>query len=70
MAASSKRAGRRSNNSSLAAVPEGERTRFAHLEAVRFPGRRLFGPLLAAKMALARELRRFERRAQERAGGA
>jgi hypothetical protein len=51
----------------MAAVPEGERTRFAHLEAVRFPGRRLFGPVLAAKMALVRELRRFERRAQERA---
>jgi hypothetical protein len=51
----------------MAAVPEGERTRFAHLEAVRFPGRRIFRPLLAAKMALARELRRFERRAQERA---
>jgi hypothetical protein len=50
----------------MAAVPEGERTRFAHLEAVRFPGRRLFGPLLAAKMALVRELRRFERKAQER----
>jgi hypothetical protein len=53
----------------MAAVPEGERTRFAHLEAVRFPGRRLFGPLLAAKMALARELRRFERKAQELARG-
>jgi hypothetical protein len=53
----------------MAAVPEGERTHFAHLEAVRLPGRRAFGPLLAAKMALARELRRFERSAQERAGG-
>jgi hypothetical protein len=52
----------------MAAMPEGERTRFAHLEAVRFPGRRLFGPLLWLKMALARELRRFERSAQERAG--
>jgi hypothetical protein len=51
----------------MAAVPEGERTRFAHLEAVRFPGRRAFGPLLAAKMALVGELRRFERKAQERA---
>ena len=51
----------------MAAVSEGDRTRFAHLEAVRFPGRRLFGPLLAAKMALARELRRFERQAQQRA---
>lgn len=51
----------------MAAMPEGERTRFAHLEAVRFPGRRLFGPLLRAKMALVRELRRFERKAQERA---
>jgi hypothetical protein len=54
----------------MAAVPEGDRTRFAHLEAVRFPGRRLFRPLLAAKMALARELRRFERSAQERAAQA
>src|SRR5919197_5955826 len=34
----------------MAAAPEGERTRFAHLEAVRFPGRRLLGPLLRAKM--------------------
>ncbi len=51
----------------MAAAPEGERTRFAHLEAVRFPGRRLFGPLLRTKMSLARELRRFERSAQERA---
>jgi hypothetical protein len=39
----------------MAAVPEGDRTRFAHLEAIRLPGRRLFGPLLAVKMALARE---------------
>lgn len=53
----------------MAAVPEGERTRFAHLEAVRFPGRRLFGPFLAAKMAVVGELRRFERKAQERARG-
>jgi hypothetical protein len=51
----------------MAAVPEGERTRFAHLEAVRLPGRRLFGPMLKAKMSLVGELRRFERQAQERA---
>jgi hypothetical protein len=51
----------------MAAAPEGERTRFAHLEAVRLPGRRLFAPMLKAKMSLARELRRFERQAQERA---
>jgi hypothetical protein len=51
----------------MAAVPEGERTRFAHLEAVRMPGKRLFGPMLKAKMALVGELRRFERQAQERA---
>jgi hypothetical protein len=50
----------------MAAVPEGERTRFAHLEAVRVPGRRLFGPILKAKMSLVRELRRFERQAQQR----
>jgi hypothetical protein len=30
------------------------------------PGRRLFGPLLKAKMSLVGELRRFERQAQER----
>jgi hypothetical protein len=53
----------------MAAVPEGERTRFAHLEAVRLPGSRLFRPLVAAKMALAGELRRVERQAQERARG-
>ena len=52
----------------MAAVPEGERTRFAHLEAVRLPGKRLAKPMLLAKMALARELKRFERRAQELAG--
>ena len=51
----------------MAAVPEGDRTRFAHLEAVRMPGRRLFGPMLKAKMWAVRELRRFERQAQERA---
>jgi len=50
----------------MAAVPEGERTRFAHLEAMRLPGARLFKPLLAAKMALARELDRFERAGRER----
>ena len=52
----------------MAAVPLGEgRTRFAHLEAVRMPGRRLFGPMLKAKMMLVGELGRFERQAQERA---
>ena len=53
----------------MAAVPEGERTRFAHLEAVRLPGKRILKPLISAKMALAGELRRVERRAQERARG-
>ena len=57
----------RSTIAAMAAVPEGDRTRFAHLEAARFPGRRLFKPLLLAKMALVRELRRFERQAQARA---
>ena len=51
----------------MAAMPEGDRTRFAHLEAARFPVRRLFKPLLLAKMALVRELRRFEQQAQARA---
>src|SRR5919205_1188211 len=53
----------------MAAVPEGERTRFAHLEAMRVPGARLMGPFLGLKMKLARELRRFERQAQLRVGG-
>jgi hypothetical protein len=34
---------------------------------VRLPGSRLFGPMLKAKLSLVGELRRFERRAQERA---
>lgn len=51
----------------LAARPEGSRTRFAHLEALRIPGGRLLGPLLGAKMAVVRELRRIETRAQKRA---
>lgn len=51
----------------MAAVPEGSgRTRFAHLEALRVPGGRWAGPLLSAKMALARELQRVERLARER----
>jgi len=53
----------------MAALPEGRRTRFAHLEAMRFPGRRLLGPFLGAKMTVVRELRRIERRAQARPGG-
>jgi hypothetical protein len=50
----------------MAAVPEGERTRFAHLEALTLPGGRFAAPLLSAKMALARELQRIERIARER----
>jgi hypothetical protein len=50
----------------MAAVPEGERTRFAHLEALTIPGARLAAPLLSAKMALAGELKRIERIARER----
>jgi len=53
----------------MAARPEGGGTRFAHLEAMRFPGGRLLGPFLGAKMAAVRELRRIERRAQARSGG-
>jgi hypothetical protein len=53
----------------MAAVPEGERTRFAHLEALTLPGGRFAGPFLQAKMALARELGRIERLALERRGG-
>jgi hypothetical protein len=51
----------------MAAVPEGDRTRFAHLEALTLPGGRMAGPLLSAKMTLARELRRIERIARARA---
>lgn len=50
----------------MAAVPEGERTRFAHLEAFRFPGARLLGPVLAMKMRVARELHKIERLARAR----
>jgi hypothetical protein len=50
----------------MAAVPEGERTRFAHLEALTMPGGRFLGPLLVAKMKLAHELGRIERIALER----
>lgn len=52
----------------MAAVPEAERTRFAHLEALTVPGGRFAAPLLSAKMALARELGRIERIARERRG--
>jgi hypothetical protein len=51
----------------MAAIPAGDdRTRFAHLEALTMPGGRFAGPLLSAKMALARELQRIERLARER----
>jgi hypothetical protein len=50
----------------MAAVPERERTRFAHLEALTIPGGRMAAPFLSAKMALARELQRIERIARER----
>jgi hypothetical protein len=50
----------------MAAVPVGERTRFAHLEALTIPGGRMAAPFLSAKMALARELQRIERIARER----
>ena len=52
----------------MAAVPAEERTRFAHLEALTMSGGRLLGPLLVAKMRLARELERIERIALERGG--
>jgi hypothetical protein len=52
----------------MAAVPEGQRTRFAHLEALTLPGGRFLAPLLVAKMRLARELGRIERLARARSG--
>jgi hypothetical protein len=51
----------------MAAVPEGERTRFSHLEAFTVPGGRYMAPLLTLKMRLTRELERIERIARERA---
>jgi hypothetical protein len=51
----------------MAARPEGERTRFAHLEAARGPGAGLTRPLMKAKMVLTRELPRIERLARDRA---
>jgi hypothetical protein len=51
----------------MAARAEGNKTRFAHLEAVSLPGGRMAAPLLRLKMALARELKRIERLARERA---
>jgi hypothetical protein len=45
----------------MAARPEGNRTRFAHLEAARVPGARLTRPLVKAKMIMTRELRRIEK---------
>jgi hypothetical protein len=50
----------------MAARPEGDRTRFAHLEAARVPGARLTRPLIRAKMILTRELRRIEKLARAR----
>jgi hypothetical protein len=51
----------------MAARPEGERTRFAHLEAARIPGAALTRPLMRAKMVLTRELPRIEKLARDRA---
>ena len=50
----------------MAAKPEGDKTRFAHLEAVRLPGGRFAGPLLRVKMWAVRELKRIERLARAR----
>jgi hypothetical protein len=48
----------------MAAVPDGEHTRFGYLAGLRLPGKRLIGPLLApVQRRLARVvLRRFENR--------
>jgi hypothetical protein len=50
----------------MAARAEGERTRFAHLEAARVPGARLTRPLIKAKMIITRELGRIEKLARAR----
>jgi hypothetical protein len=50
----------------MAARPEGERTRFAHLEAARMPGAALTKPLMKLKMVMTGELKRIERLARDR----
>jgi hypothetical protein len=50
----------------MAARPEGERTRFAHLEAARMPGAAITKPLMKAKMILTGELKRIEKLARDR----
>ena len=50
----------------MAARPEGDKTRFAHLEAIRLPGGRFAGPFLRAKMWAVREFPRIERLARAR----
>ena len=50
----------------MAARPEGDKTRFAHLEAIRLPGGRFAGPFLRAKMWAVREFKRIERLARAR----
>jgi hypothetical protein len=50
----------------MAARPEGDRTRFAHLEAARVPGAAITKPLMKAKMLLTGELRRIEKLARDR----
>jgi hypothetical protein len=50
----------------MAARPEGDRTRFAHLEAARVPGAAITKPLMKAKMVLTGELRRIEKLARDR----
>ena len=50
----------------MAVRPEGERTRFAHLEAARGPGASITRPLMKVKMVLTRELQRIEKLARDR----
>ena len=48
----------------LAAIADGARTRFAHVEGLPVPGGRLLAPLI--RLAMAGDLRRIEALAQER----
>jgi hypothetical protein len=48
----------------LAAIADGQRTRFAHVEGLPVPGGKLAGPLI--RLAMASDLRRIEALAQER----
>jgi len=51
----------------MAAIPDGTRTRFAHLEGIPLPGGRLVSPLI--RRAMSNDLHRIESLARSRATG-